>query len=145
MSPGNLRLDRPCQIRSVSLHLNDRIIDHPISMIRDTYQVYASTRKQILRSAPPATATSWEECIERFPQTLPVAMSTRCGNREHAVIDPVGLIPIFRTGSLRFFLQRPLTLQLMSGGAGFCVSTVSIVCSRAPGSMAVANVNPGDK
>ena len=26
MSPGNFRLDWPCQIRCVSLHLNDRII-----------------------------------------------------------------------------------------------------------------------
>jgi hypothetical protein len=27
-------------IRSVSLHLKDRIIDHPNSMIRDTYQIF---------------------------------------------------------------------------------------------------------
>jgi len=39
---GKLRLDCPCQIRSVSLHLNDRIIDHPNSVIRDTYQVFHS-------------------------------------------------------------------------------------------------------
>jgi hypothetical protein len=32
-----VRLDCPRQIRSVSLHLNDRIIDHPNNMIRDTY------------------------------------------------------------------------------------------------------------
>jgi hypothetical protein len=68
-------------------------------------------------------------CNTLLPQTLPVAISTRCGNREHAVIDPVGLIPL---GSLRFLLHaasnvaanvRRRRLPVLKGG--FCVSTVS--------------------
>jgi len=51
--------------------------------------------------SPPATATS--KGGMHWPSTTdaPGCDIQRCGNREHAVIDPVGPIPIFRMGSLR--------------------------------------------
>src|SRR5579864_1755310 len=46
MSPGNLRLAWPCQMRSVSLLLKERIIRIHATMIRGTYQVFLSTPRQ---------------------------------------------------------------------------------------------------
>src|SRR5262249_11516839 len=58
--------------------------------------------------SPPATATSKGGMHWASSADAPGCDIQRCGNREHTVIDPVGLIPIFRMGSLRFLLQRRL-------------------------------------
>src|SRR5271167_1694356 len=60
---GNFRLDLPCQMRLVSLQLNDRIISEPFyKLIHDTYQVsFRDVKAAIvippaLRNTPPPGA-----------------------------------------------------------------------------------------
>src|SRR5207247_4006716 len=78
--------------------------------------------------------------LGRLTQTLPVAISSDAGTASTLLSIPLGRFPFSEWASCSAASNvaadvRRHKLPVLKGG--FCVSTVSIVCGRAPGSVAV--------